>query len=147
MISLDTNVLVYAYQSAEPEKQAVAMDHLRRIIAGDSVIGGQVLSEFLNTAHRKRLIGLDLARQTCQLLCAELIVCEQIFSDRLAASDLAEVRQIQFYNALLISTLARAGVDTLLSEDMTDGDIYAGVKVLNPFNPANRNRIEAALRE
>jgi predicted nucleic acid-binding protein len=142
---LDTNILVYAYQSSEPEKQITAMARLRAIAKLDSVISGQILSEFLNTAHKKHRVSLDLARQTCQILRAEFIVIEQCIEDRVSASKLAEARQIQFYDALLISTLSRCGVTTLLSEDMSDGETYGGVTILNPFNPANTARIEAAL--
>ena len=144
-LSLDTNILVYAYQSSDPAKQVVAMDCLQKISMRDCNIAGQVLSEFMNTGHKKRLISLDLARQACRILEAEFAVCEQNVDDRINASKLSESRKIQFYDALLISTLARSGVKILLSEDLADGDTYDGVRVLNPFNPANAARIEAAL--
>lgn len=40
---------------------------------------------------------------------------------------------IQFYDALLIAAASANGCDTILTEDLTDGLVYYGVKAVNPF--------------
>ena len=53
---LDTNVLVYLYDTDAPEKQRKARDVLERSPAqADLVIGTQVLQEFYVTVTRKVL--------------------------------------------------------------------------------------------
>jgi predicted nucleic acid-binding protein len=50
---LDTNVLVYAYDASQPEKQRVAQDLVRKAVAGEIVTSVQVLAEFAATLlHR-----------------------------------------------------------------------------------------------
>ena len=53
-ILVDTNVLVYAYDRAEPKKQRRALDVLDRLVAADAgVLSTPVLAEFYNTSTRK----------------------------------------------------------------------------------------------
>src|SRR5713226_5908561 len=50
---LDTNILVYAYDSSDPKKQQQAQDLIRRALAGESVISTQVLAELATTLLHK----------------------------------------------------------------------------------------------
>ena len=50
---VDTNILVYAYDSSDPEKQRVARGLLTRAVAGEIVISAQVLAEFAATLLHK----------------------------------------------------------------------------------------------
>ena len=67
MILLDTNVLVYAYDPAEPGKQARALDVLDRLVrAGAGAVSAQVLAEFValcNTRRVSRHLALDLVER------------------------------------------------------------------------------------
>jgi predicted nucleic acid-binding protein len=46
---LDTNILVYAYDVADPAKQHIAQDLVRRALAGEFLVSTQVLAEFAVT--------------------------------------------------------------------------------------------------
>ena len=50
---LDTNILVYAYDIADPQKQAIAQELVRKAFAGEVVISSQVLAEFAATLLHK----------------------------------------------------------------------------------------------
>ena len=53
-ILLDTNVLVYAYDSENPEKQSLATTVIERLIASKlGMVSTQVLAEFYNVTTRK----------------------------------------------------------------------------------------------
>ena len=39
----------------------------------------------------------------------------------------------QFYDSLLLAAGEATGCDLFLSEDLNDGQIYCGMKVVNPF--------------
>lgn len=43
---LDSNVLVYAYDASDPEKQRVAQQLLQAAVAGAGVVSTQVIAEF-----------------------------------------------------------------------------------------------------
>lgn len=42
--------------------------------------------------------------------------------------------QASYWDALLIATAGDAGCTTILSEDLGDGSVMHGVRVLNPFD-------------
>ena len=53
-ILVDTNVLVYAYDRAEPRKQKRALDTLRRLaVGGRGRLSAQILGEFFRAVTRK----------------------------------------------------------------------------------------------
>ncbi|MDA3951701.1 MAG: hypothetical protein PF508_21015 [Spirochaeta sp.] len=65
-VFLDTNVLVYANDTAEPKKQGVARTLIKDVLhAGNGVISVQVLSEFWVTVTRKihTPLSISTARQ------------------------------------------------------------------------------------
>ena len=40
---------------------------------------------------------------------------------------------IQFYDALMVAAAEASGCGEILTEDLNDGQIYCGVKAVNPF--------------
>ena len=50
---LDTNVLVYAYDSGDARKRQIAQNLIRRALTGDIVFSTQVLAEFSATLLHK----------------------------------------------------------------------------------------------
>ena len=53
-VLLDTNVLVYAFDADEPEKQRKAQELLGKLIAdGSACVSSQVLGEFYVTVTRR----------------------------------------------------------------------------------------------
>ena len=50
---LDTNVLVYAYDPGDPQKQRIAQDLVRKALAGEFLASTQVLAEFAATLLHK----------------------------------------------------------------------------------------------
>ena len=47
--------------------------------------------------------------------------------------DVAERYQLQFYDSLLLATAEVNGCNEFISEYLNDGQIYCGMKVVNPF--------------
>ena len=45
------------------------------------------------------------------------------------------LRGISFYDALIVQAAAASGCVRVLSEDMQDGAVIAGVRIENPFKP------------
>jgi predicted nucleic acid-binding protein len=44
--------------------------------------------------------------------------------------------QISYWDAAILEAARSLGCDTVLSEDLSDGQDYAGVRVVNPFRSA-----------
>jgi predicted nucleic acid-binding protein len=50
------------------------------------------------------------------------------------ALDLHEKHALSYWDALIVASAHIAGCSVLLTEDMGNGDVLAGVKLINPFN-------------
>jgi predicted nucleic acid-binding protein len=134
-IFLDTNVLVYAFDYSEPEKQTKARLILRdRSNWLNYAISTQVLQEFYQTVTHKieRAVSPDAALRAVKGF-AELQVV-QIDPDLIErAIELSIDQQLSMWDALIIQAAAEAGCTLLLSEDLNAGQRIKGVVVENPF--------------
>jgi predicted nucleic acid-binding protein len=130
---VDTNVLVYAVDGADPDKR----DRAREALSADDeqlVISAQVLSEFYVVVTRRLAQPLgetdaadavrSLARLPVVLGDAELV---------LAAIALSREAQISFWDAQIVAAAAVAGCERLLTEDISHGAEHSSVRVENPF--------------
>lgn len=131
---LDTNVLVYAYDEHEPEKQKRAQILLQESIEQESgILSAQVLSEFFVTVTAK--IRNPMSREQAEdiiLKCA-LPVVDVDRSLVLTGIEMQREYGISYWDSLVIAAAERAGCRTILSEDLNEGQQYRGVKVVNPF--------------
>lgn len=129
----DTNILVYADDAANPAKQARAIDliamHQRESAL---VISLQVLQEYFVAATRKLGVDAGVAQSKVEILARGRVVrfTEQ---DVIASIELHRLRQISFWDAMIVHAARVANAKVLYSEDMTDGAAISGVTVSNPF--------------
>jgi predicted nucleic acid-binding protein len=131
---LDSNVLIYAYDSLSPEKQSIAKEFVRRALAGDGVISSQVLAE-LSAVLLHRLSPPAPAKSVKALLDVlspiKLIAPDADLIRR--AVEAHEAYHVHFCDGMIIAAAERGGCARLLSEDLNPGQAYFGVKVANPF--------------
>lgn len=134
-VFVDTNVLVYARDAGEAVKQPKAigwLDHLWRTRTGR--LSYQVLSEFYVTVTRKLDPGLTppVARAEIRNLLAwrPVVIDADVLE---AAWGLQDQHSLSFWDALILAAARAARCEQLLSEDLTDGETYGGVTVVDPF--------------
>ncbi len=130
---IDTNVLVYAFDSSEPTKQQMALRALAK--SGDrSVLSTQVLSEFYVVATR------TLADPLTPRIAADVI--DQLSRLPVVDTDTALVRsaidisvrsQISYWDGLIVAAASASGCDRILTEDLSSGATINGVDIVNPF--------------
>ncbi|WP_176473130.1 PIN domain-containing protein [Sphingomonas lenta] len=145
MVTLDTNILVYYVDADAGERHASAVGLMRRFASAQGVLSQQVVGEFLNVARRSSHLDEDVIRT----IAVELISTFPILPTPLdllpEAFDLSRRHKLQYWDALILTVARANGVATLLTEDMQDGATIDGVLILDPFNPANRARLDALL--
>ncbi|WP_088153060.1 PIN domain-containing protein [Inquilinus limosus] len=131
--TLDTNVLVYAIDTAEGEKHRRAKDIVERAVQADSVLTLQALGEFYVTSQRRRLLpAADAAAQIGDWV--ELFATVAAADTNVVTAALeAAAKRFSYWDAMMLSTAGSHGCTTLLSEDMADGATLGGVTVRNPF--------------
>ena len=132
-VFLDTNVLLYACSAA-------AEDAGKRRVAGELILGGafalsaQVLQEFIANALRKPQLGITESNIDATLRMAATVRVQAI-THEVVVSAVIFRRQFHLsqWGATILAAAAKLGCTTVYSEDMNDGQTYAGVMVVNPF--------------
>jgi predicted nucleic acid-binding protein len=132
---LDTNIIVYAYDTHEPVRQQTAQVILEEgIIQETAVLSAQVLGEFfvVVTSRIKNPLTADEALQVMNILC-RLPVAE-IDGDLVrSAIRLHKMYRLSYWDSLIVAAAKRMGCGRLLSEDLQDGMDLDGIVVVNPF--------------
>lgn len=130
---LDTNVLLYAISSApaEASKRRVA----RELLAGDDWgVSTQVLQEFYVNATRAPKPAMT--HEQAEAAVRELLLRPIVPTDAglvLRALALKKRYRLAYWDAAVVAAAEALGASILYSEDLSDGQAYAGVRVLNPF--------------
>ena len=133
MVFFDSNVLVYIAINQDAAKKKVALQLVASAIENQSgYISIQVLREVANCLFKKSNDSIEHIRETLSGFDALDCLGESWDSlDR--AIEIKDEYGIQFYDALIVAAAEAAGCETLYSEDMGDGQIYSGIRVVNPF--------------
>jgi predicted nucleic acid-binding protein len=130
---VDTNVLTYLFDDAEPKKQQVARRRLeseRREV----FVSTQVLQELYVslTKGRAPIATPEIAERAVREAAAFSVV--QIDTPLvLAAIETARQHQLSFWDSLIVRAAAHAGCQVVLSEDLSDTQVIEGVRIENPF--------------
>ncbi|GHU12378.1 twitching motility protein PilT [Spirochaetia bacterium] len=135
-IFLDTNVLTYTVDDGSPEKQEIAKNTMDAVIATDvPVISTQVLQEFYNASTTKLHVEKTIAKSIVHNFRNMEVV--QITPDIIEDGiDISIAAQLSFWDGLILASAEFTNCITVLSEDLNDGQIIRGIKIINPFNPA-----------
>ena len=131
---VDTNILIYAYDSSAGSKHEIARQLTTRLWNGRSgCLSIQVLQEFYVVATRKlpksRLD--DVVVRVRDL--TEWHVFRPTEADVLTAIDLHLRHQISFWDAMIVHSAQELGCSTLWSEDLNHAQVIGGVTIRNPF--------------
>ena len=133
---LDTNVLVYTFDSSAPAKRSRARELVQDALeTGDGVISWQVAQEFLNVAlHRfeRPLTPREAAEYVDEVLAP---LCHVFPSPELLRDALAIHTEtgFRFYDSLVVASAAASGARTLYTEDLQAGREIRGLRIANPF--------------
>lgn len=133
---VDTNVLLYAAlrDPQEAEKHRIASDLLKE---DDLAFSAQVLQEFYHQTTRPHRPGQLSALEAIDFL-APLIarfpvqpVTLDLFQH---AVEICQRFQLSYWDAAILAAAVQMNCDAVYSEDLSDRQDYAGLRVINPFN-------------
>lgn len=143
MIALDTNILVYAEATDDPsERHIAARPLILRLGPTGAIVPLQVLAEFLNVCRRKGLLARDDAIRRASGYIEIFQTPETAASDIINAALLTDRYKLAYFDALICAIARRAGAAAILSEDMADGMDIDGLRIVNPFAPANAELLD-----
>jgi predicted nucleic acid-binding protein len=130
----DTNVLLYAV-SRDPKERDKAARANEILAARDVALSVQVLEEFYIQATREsrpdpltheQAAGLveSFLRFPVLATTVDLVLAAMVTRQRFG---------ISYWDAAILEAARSLGCEVVLSEDLSDGQDYAGVRVENPF--------------
>jgi predicted nucleic acid-binding protein len=131
--TIDTNILVYSFDTSAGARHTLAHDVIAAARQADCWLTLQVVSETYAALTRKRKVPAAAAGAIAEgLLDLFPTVGHTPAAVRHALRD-AVAGRLAFYDALIVATAAGAGCGVILSEDMSDGARFGGVEIVNPF--------------
>jgi len=135
-IFLDTNVLVYAYDRSEPEKQRRAIRLLDALVVqGRGVVSTQVLAEFFVTVTRKIAAPLTVEEgyERVQNYLRFWMVLGLTGPVVLEAIRGVRDHRFHFWDAIIWATARLNQIPVIFTEDFPGRDVVEGVRFVNPF--------------
>ena len=134
-VFVDSNVLVYARDASEPEKQEKALAWMERLWSpGAGRLSFQVLQEFYVTVTEKLKPGLNVAHARSDV--RSLLTWRPIPIDGRVIEGAWSIQdrfKLSWWDALIVSAAQIGGCRYLLSEDFQEGQRFGGLHVVHPF--------------
>jgi predicted nucleic acid-binding protein len=134
-VFIDTNVLVYAYDIDSGEKQRTAERILLGLRQGRSgALSMQVLQEFYSSVTRK--LKTPLSRKEAREVVEDFAFwCVETTPEAIRqAFRIEDEAKIGFWDAMIVAAAIKSGATRILTEDLSSGQIIAGITIENPFN-------------
>jgi len=130
---IDTNVLIYAVDHADPVKRETALGLIERHAKDKTgVISTQVLQEYFSAATRK--LGVDPLHARQHLRDFRVFDIVQVTPEIVEEGvDCSILEKISFWDGVILASAQSANCSELISEDLGDGRSMRGLVVRNPF--------------
>jgi predicted nucleic acid-binding protein len=132
-VFVDSNILLYAVDDADPRKQRVARDWRAELWKSRlGRVSFQVLNEFYVNAVRLKPAASDQARAEVR----DLLAWNPVMTDAFVIErgwKLQDRYQLSFWDSLIVAAAKAASCGFLLTEDLQDGQKLDGVEVVDPF--------------
>jgi predicted nucleic acid-binding protein len=133
-IFIDTNILVYSIDQKNEDKKNKSRRTLKKIIESHQpVISTQVIKEFYVVSTNKLKADPIVVKNiihnfhNMEIVNNDLELIEQ-------AIDISVISQLSFWDALIIAAAEKANCEFVFSEDLSSGQTYRGVMVINPLD-------------
>lgn len=127
----DTNIFAYAAEANSPEPEKVSKS--RSLLQSHSiVVSTQVMLELYGVLKRKLNYAPEAAYRWVSSLKDETVIVLSP-DDVLSGFMLSRRYDVSHFDGMILQAANQSGVDTLYSEDLSHGQDYGGVTVINPF--------------
>ena len=134
-VFVDTNILVYAHDIDDGNKYEQAAALVSDLWESrNGVLSTQVLQEFYVTLTRK--VSSPLSRLEARKLLQKYSNWHVVLNDPSIISQASEIEEsynLSYWDALIVSAAYSQNVPTILTEDLTHGQIIEGILIENPF--------------
>lgn len=132
-VFLDANLLLYACSRADGD--AAKSARVQELILNTRfALSTQVIQEFIANALRKKHLGITEAGIDATLELASKVPVQPMTLELIIkAVTLRRRLQISHWDSTIIAAAQTIGCTTLYSEDLTHGQTFGSLQVINPF--------------
>jgi predicted nucleic acid-binding protein len=133
---LDTNILVYTFDTKAPAKAKRAARLIRQAAdTGEGVVSYQVVQEFFNVAFRRfsRPMNVAEAEQYLITVFRPLLAVHSSPTLYVEALRVSGKYRLSWYDSLIVAAALQAQCGMLYSEDLQHGQELEGLRIENPF--------------
>jgi len=134
-VFVDTNILVYAHDLNSDVKNERARALIEKLWStGGGVLSTQVLQELCVSLRRK--VARPLSVEETRNLIEDYSDWEIVINTQdsiIEALHIESRHHISFWDALIVQAAEQSGAEILYSEDLSEGQIYGSVRVVNPL--------------
>lgn len=134
-VFVDTNVLLYAFDEAEPAKRDRSRAWLTALWRGRcGRLSTQVLNEFYSNARRKFAAAISAGDARSEVRRYQQWKPWQIDQATVETAWAVESRcNLNYWDALLVAAAQHQGCSLLLTEDLQHDQRIDKLRILNPF--------------
>ena len=134
-IFVDTNILVYCFDDADPAKKKKAMQIMDGLWeTSKGVLSLQVLKEFFVTVTEKLANKMDFRDAKAAVI--DLLSWNIFYETRSSLERTFEIIQkhhLSLWDANIISAAILSDCNTVYSEDLQHNQTIEGVRIINPL--------------
>lgn len=132
-VFIDTNILVYSLDKADPNKQKISRALIKSLATDNrGVISTQVLQEFYVAATSK--LGADpfIIKEIIRSLerLEVVVITPSLIKE---AIDCSLINRLSFWDALIVVAAESAKCELLWTEDLNHGQVIRSVRIENPL--------------
>lgn len=135
MNAVDTNVLIYAHDARDPQKQSTAAALIQSQV--DGVLLWQVACEYLSASRKLESQGYSL-----QQAWRDIHDLRSVWTTILPTWNVLDLAEnlmasfsLSFWDALILAACLEGGVERIYTEDFDAYPTVNGLEVINPFTP------------
>ena len=139
---VDTNILVYRFDPRDPHKQRIARELLRDGIEHNQLrVPHQAIVEFVQAVTRPltkggaTLLAMPEALREAEEMLAEFEVLYPTESLLRTAIRAVATYHLSWLDARMWAYAEHYGLEEILSEDFSDGQLIGTVRIRDPFKP------------
>lgn len=144
--ALDTNIILYAEGINDARRSQLAQDLIEAMEGLAIVVPLQAIGETLNIYTRNLGLTKREAARRAQPWLDDYLTQETNHTVFLDAVTLLSDHAFSIWDGIILAASSYAGASFLLSEDMQDGFVWNGTKIVNPFAPIPDPIVPALLK-
>ena len=131
-IFLDTNVIIYLYSEDEDEKRKIICEQIN---SNYCITSTQVLNEASNVWLKKYAFTIGQVKtylDGIEAVCDEILLIHRKTINQ--ALNIKDRYGYSYYDSLVLASALESNCKTIITEDMSDGQIIFGsLEIANPF--------------